>query len=78
MTELVVVDYLVEEEPLELSLDGVDEWPAQQVRRHRQVVFDLAEHEHLCAAVAGLGFRSCVFKITWVFFLHVYTQNPNN
>jgi hypothetical protein len=73
-----VRDDLVEEEPLKLSLDGVDEWPAQQVRRHRQVVFDLAEHEHLCAKVADLGFRSCVFKITWVFFLHVYTQNPNN
>jgi len=38
--------YLVQEEPLELGLDGVGEGAAQQVRRHRQVVLDLAQREH--------------------------------
>ena len=38
--------YLVQEEPLELGLDGVEEGAAQQVRRHRQVMLNQAQREH--------------------------------
>jgi len=41
-----VRDNLVQEEPLELGLDGVEEGAAQQVRRHRQVMLNQAQREH--------------------------------
>jgi hypothetical protein len=38
--------YLIQEEPLKLGLDGVDEGATQQGWRHWQVVLNLAQNEH--------------------------------
>ena len=45
--------YHIQEEPLELGLDGVDKRAIQQVRRHRQVVLNLAQNEHPSRTVAS-------------------------